>query len=89
MLLSTIFQLHWWCTTSIAVDRVFELRSGQTKNYKIDMCCFSAKETALMGKSKYWLAQYQINVPVWRDMSIRGLFLQCASTITIQLSMLV
>jgi hypothetical protein len=38
-----------------------------SKNYKIGICCFSAKQTALRGKSKYWLAQYQINVPVWRE----------------------
>jgi hypothetical protein len=26
---------------SIVVDRGFELRSGQTKDYKIGICCFS------------------------------------------------
>jgi len=26
-----------------AVDRGFELCSGQTKDYKISICCFSAK----------------------------------------------
>ena len=29
--------------SSSAVDRVFEPRSGQTKDYKIDIICFSAK----------------------------------------------
>jgi hypothetical protein len=33
--------------TSSVVDRGFEPRSGQTKNYKIGICCFSAKHTAL------------------------------------------
>jgi hypothetical protein len=33
--------------TSSAVDRRFELRSGQTKDYTIGMCCFSAKHAAL------------------------------------------
>jgi hypothetical protein len=33
--------------TSIAVDRGFEPRSGQTKDYKIGICCFSAKHAAL------------------------------------------
>jgi hypothetical protein len=28
---------------SSAVDRGFEFRSGQTKDYKIGICCFSAK----------------------------------------------
>ena len=28
---------------SSLVDRGFELRSGQTKDYKIGICCFSAK----------------------------------------------
>jgi hypothetical protein len=42
--------------TSSAVDRGFEPRSGQTKNYKIGMCCFSAKHAALRRKSKTgWL----------------------------------
>ena len=35
-----------------AVDREFEPRSGQTKDYKIGMCCFSAKHTVLRRKGK-------------------------------------
>ena len=31
---------------SSAVDRRFEPRSGQTKDYKIGICCISAKYTA-------------------------------------------
>ena len=38
-----------------AVDRGFEPRSGLTKDYKIGMCCFSAKHVALRSKSKDWL----------------------------------
>ena len=30
---------------SSVVDRGFDPRSGQTKDYKIDICCFSAKHT--------------------------------------------
>ena len=30
---------------SSAVDSEFERRSGQTKDYKIGMCCFSPKYT--------------------------------------------
>jgi hypothetical protein len=45
-----------------AVDRGFEPRSGQTKDYKIGICCFFAKHTALRRKNKDWLAQNQDNV---------------------------
>jgi hypothetical protein len=45
-----------------AVDRGFEHRSGQTKDYKTDICYFSAKHAALMRKSKDWLARNQDNV---------------------------
>ena len=62
--------------TSIAVDRGFEPRSGQTKDYKIGMCCFSAKHAALRRKSKDWLARNLNNVPEWRDMSTRGMLFQ-------------
>ena len=47
---------------SSAVDRGFEARSCQTKDYKIDICCFSAKHTALSKKSKDWLARNQNDV---------------------------
>jgi hypothetical protein len=32
---------------SSVVDQGFEPRAGQTKDYKISMCCFSAKHVAL------------------------------------------
>ena len=71
---------------SSAVDR--GSCSGQTKVYKIGICCFSAKHAALTKKSKDWLARNQDNVSEWGDMSIRGL---CFSELTlkIQLSVLV
>ena len=47
---------------SSAVDRGFEPRSGQTKDYKIGMRCFSAKHTALRRKNKDWLARNRDNV---------------------------
>ena len=62
--------------TSSAVDRGFEPRSGQTKDYKIGICCFSAKHAALRRKSKHWLARNQNNVSEWSDMSAHGLFFQ-------------
>ena len=51
-----------------AVDRGFEPRSGQTKDYTIGICCFSARHAALRGKSKDWSK--------WGDMSIHGLLFQ-------------
>jgi hypothetical protein len=75
--------------TSSAVDRGFEPRSGQTKDYQIGICCFSAKHAALRRKNKDWLAWNQNNVSKWGDMTIRRLLFQWASTIKIQLSVLV
>ena len=57
---------------SSAVDRGFWPRSCQTKDYKIGICCFSAKHAALKKKSKDWLAQYQDNVSKWGDTSTTG-----------------
>ena len=62
--------------TSSVVDHGFEPRSGQTKDYKIAVCCFSAKHAALRRKSKDWIARNQDNVSELGDMSIRGLLFQ-------------
>ena len=62
--------------TYSAVDRGFGPRSGQTKDYKIGICCFSAKHEAFRRKSKDWLARKQDNVSEWGVMSTRGLLLQ-------------
>ena len=59
-----------------AVNRGFEPRSGQIKDYKIGICCFSTKHAALRRKSKNLLARNQDNVSEWDDMSICGLLLQ-------------
>ena len=75
--------------TSSAVDRWFDPGSGQTKDYKIGICCFSTKQAALRRKSKDWLARNQNNVSEWGDMSIRRLLFQWAITMKIQQSMLV
>ena len=37
---------------SSVVDRGFEPRSGQNKDYEIGICCFSAKHTALRRRDK-------------------------------------
>ena len=42
---------------SSAVDRGIDPRSGQTKDYKIGICCFSAKHAALRRKNKDWLGR--------------------------------
>ena len=61
---------------SSAVVRGLESRLGQTKDYKIGICCFSAKHAALRSKSKDRLARNQNNVREWGDMFIRELLLQ-------------
>ena len=58
------------------VDRGFVPWSGQTKDYKIGICCFSAKNEALRRKGKDWLARNQNNVSEWNDMSTRRLLFQ-------------
>jgi hypothetical protein len=55
---------------SSTVDRGLEPRSGQTKDSKIGICCFSAKHAALRRKSKDWLAWNRDNVSKWGDMSM-------------------
>ena len=62
-------------------DSGFEARSGQTKDYKIGISCFSIKHAALKRRSKNWFAGNQDNV----SESIPGLLFQWASTIKIQL----
>jgi uncharacterized protein YaeQ len=72
---------------SSAVDRWLDPRSGQTKDYEIGICCFSAKHVSLRRKSKDWLTRNQDNVSEWGNMSIC-----CFSEIAllkIQLSVLV
>jgi hypothetical protein len=65
-----------------AVDRGF----GSNQRLQNCISCFSAKHTALKKKSKDWLARNQDNVS---GCDIRGLLFQWASTIKIQLSVLV
>jgi hypothetical protein len=47
---------------SSAVDRGLKPQSGQSKDYDIGICSFSAKHTALRIRSKDWLARNQDNV---------------------------
>jgi hypothetical protein len=71
---------------SNVVERIFEHRSGQTKDYKVRNSCFSAKQAALWGKINDWLSRKQGNVSEWSDMSTCELW---ASSLKIQLSVLV
>jgi hypothetical protein len=50
--------------SSSAIDRMLESRSGQTKDYIIGICCFSAQHAALGSKRKDWLARNQNSVSV-------------------------
>ena len=74
---------------SSAVDCGFEPWWGQTKDYEIGICCFPSKHAALRRKSKDRLARNRENVSEWGNMSISWLLLQWASTIKMQLSVLV
>ena len=67
------------------IDRGLELQS----DYIIGICGFSAKHVALRTKSYEWLARNQDNMSDWDCMSIRRLLFQSASTMKIQLSVLV
>ena len=48
---------------SSAVDRGYESRSGQTKDYEMGMCCFSVKHAALRRKRKDWWLGIRIMFP--------------------------
>ena len=61
---------------SSVVDRVFKPRSGQPKDSKIRISCFSAKHPELRRKSKNWSDWNQDNVFEWGNMSICELFFQ-------------
>jgi hypothetical protein len=51
------------------VDREFQSRSGQIKDCKIYICCFSSKNTVFRSKIKYWLPLNQNKASEWSDMS--------------------
>ncbi len=61
---------------SSVVDRGLEPWSGQTKDYEISICCFSAKRAALRRKSNDRLARNRNNVSEWSDMSTREMVFQ-------------
>ena len=69
---------------SSVVDLGFERRKGNSKDYNICICFFSAKHATLRSKNKNRLAQNQDHLSEWRHMSTCGLFCQSANTIEIQ-----
>jgi hypothetical protein len=61
---------------SSAKDSGFETRSGQAKDYKIGICCFFARHTALGSRITDWFDQNQNNVSEWSDFSTHRLLIQ-------------
>ena len=59
---------------SSAVDRGFEPRSEETKDYKHFIGCFSAEHTVLRRKNTDWLARNRDIVSVW---SIVYIYVDC------------
>jgi hypothetical protein len=49
--------------------------SGRTKDYKIGICCFSTKHTALRSTYTDWFPRNQNNVSEWSNTSTRGLLI--------------
>ena len=68
---------------SSVVDRGFQPWSGQTKDYKIGICCFSAKRESSRSYSKDWFARNRGSVSEWGNMSIRGLLFQWKSDLIV------
>ena len=62
---------------------------GQTRDYKIGICCSSAKQAVLRGKIKDWLARKKNNVSKWSDLSNSELLFQWDGTNNFQQSVLV
>jgi hypothetical protein len=58
---------------------------GQTKDNKIGICCFSAKQHQGVKAKTGSLALNQGSVSKWSDMSTHRLLIQWASTIQIKL----
>ena len=60
---------------SSAVDRGFESRSGETKDYQLVFVAYNAKHAELRRKSKDRLARNQNNLSEWSDISTQWLLL--------------
>jgi hypothetical protein len=73
MMMSALYNMFYWIFIMLtrvsrlvlsAVDQEFEPGLDQTKDYEIDICCISAKHTALRSMNKDWLVRNQNN---WID----------------------
>jgi hypothetical protein len=73
---------------SSAVGRVFESRSSQTKCYKICICCCFSMYAALRKKNKDWVV-WLASMALWSDIPTHRRLNKWATTVTIQLSVLV
>jgi len=60
----------------IVLDRGFEPLANQTKDYKVGICCFSAKHATLRCQNKDGLSRNQDNVSEWSGMFNRELLFQ-------------
>jgi hypothetical protein len=58
------------------VDRGFDSRSDQTKDYEMCFCCFFDNHSALNSQSNDWMDWNQNDVSEWSDMSTRRLSFQ-------------
>jgi hypothetical protein len=74
---------------SSMVKHGFKSQSSQAIDYKIGICCFYTKYTALWSKKKRLVGWNQDSVSEWNDMSTCGLLFQWYSTIKIQQNVLV
>jgi hypothetical protein len=61
---------------SSAINRLFEPRSGQTHDYKIDICSLLAMHATAKRKNKEWLDRNSDFVSEWSNVSTRGLLCQ-------------
>ena len=69
--------LYYYCILGVmvtvlasgVVDCGFKPQTGKTKDYKIGICCFSAKHATLRCKNKDCLVCNQNNMSEWSDMS--------------------
>ena len=62
-----------WCHQHWTTAKLETLKS---QDFKIGICCFSAKHAALRSKSKDWLARSQNNMSEWVNMFICGVLFQ-------------
>ena len=60
----------------VSIRSWVQATEGQTKAYKIGICCFSTISKQDYGIRADWLARNQDNVSEWSSMSTFGLFCQ-------------